>query len=153
MLLRHNRELLIPLTTMTQSPRSIPVVQTPRSGSLQRSGTLTDITTDITSKMRGRWTLSALDLGYIVGFAISMYTPLRSVLGIIICNSDNKLLEMVPNTRHFIILYWGSSRQLSTSPQDKPTTQTLHAAYTSARSHPPPKPLNLYTERIDLRYA
>ena len=46
--------------------------QTPRSGSLQRSGNLTDITTDITRKMRGRWTLSALALGYSVGFAISM---------------------------------------------------------------------------------
>ncbi len=30
---------------------------------------------------------------------------LRLVLGIIICNSDNKLLEMVPNTRYFITLY------------------------------------------------
>ena len=36
---------------------------------------------------------------------IPIHTPLRLVLGIIICNSDNKLLEMVPNTRHFIILY------------------------------------------------
>jgi len=36
---------------------------------------------------------------------IQIHTPLRSTLGIITCNSDNKLLEMIPNTRYFITLY------------------------------------------------
>ena len=46
-----------------------------------------------------------LPLGYSVGFTIPIHTPLQSVLGIIICNSDNKLLKKVPNTRYFITLY------------------------------------------------
>ena len=58
------------------------------------------ITTDITGPI-----LSAVALSYSMGFNIPIHTPLRSVLGIIICNSDNKLLKMVPNTRYFITLY------------------------------------------------
>ena len=46
-----------------------------------------------------------LALGYSVGFTIPIHTPLQLVLGIIICNSDNKLLKKVPNTRYFITLY------------------------------------------------
>jgi hypothetical protein len=53
----------------------------------------------------GTASASAVALIYSMGFNIPIHTPLLSVLGIIICNSDNKLLKMVPNTRYFIPLY------------------------------------------------